>query len=181
MVCMKIIENNKDYFDQSVDEIKLLRFINSNCENLDDKYLLKLFDYFYHKEHLFIVTELLRDNLYEYGKYNREVEKKQYFNDAYLDSYSKYLVAAWKLDEMSGTRYDSAGFNQLTDNGGVTYTQDAIMGRVATFNGSTNLYIPPNSGLVWSNSRPSQQNRVRIQIPVLKCKLVKFRNNYAKR
>jgi len=27
MVCMKIIENNKDYFDQSIDEIKLLRFI----------------------------------------------------------------------------------------------------------------------------------------------------------
>jgi hypothetical protein len=35
MVCMKIIENNKDYFDQSVDEIKLLRFINANCEDLD--------------------------------------------------------------------------------------------------------------------------------------------------
>jgi len=28
---------------------------------------------------LFIVTELLRDNLYEYSKYNREVEKKLYF------------------------------------------------------------------------------------------------------
>lgn len=80
MVCMKIIENNKDYFDQSVDEIKLLRFITSNCEDLDSKNLLKVIDYFYHKEHLFIVTELLRDNLYEYSKYNREVEKKLYFN-----------------------------------------------------------------------------------------------------
>lgn len=76
---MKIIENNKDYFDQSIDEIKLLRYINANCENLDLKHLLKLKDYFYHKEHLFIVTELLRDNLYEYSKYNREVEKKTYF------------------------------------------------------------------------------------------------------
>lgn len=35
MVCMKIIENNKDYFDQSVDEIKLLRYVNANCEDLD--------------------------------------------------------------------------------------------------------------------------------------------------
>lgn len=84
MVCMKIIENNKDYFDQSVDEIKLLKFIAANCDSLDDKNLLRLYDYFYHKEHLFIVTELLRDNLYEYGKYNREVEKKQYFNVARL-------------------------------------------------------------------------------------------------
>jgi hypothetical protein len=35
MVCMKIIENNKDYFDQSIDEIKLLRFIQANCDDLD--------------------------------------------------------------------------------------------------------------------------------------------------
>ena len=80
MVCLKIIENNKDYFDQSIDEIKLLRFIICNCEDLDEKNLLKVIDYFYHKEHLIIVTELLRDNLYEYSKYNREVEKKHYFN-----------------------------------------------------------------------------------------------------
>lgn len=79
MVCMKIIENNKDYFDQSIDEIKLLRYINANCANPDLKHVLKLHDFFYHKEHLFIVTELLRDNLYEYSKYNREVEKEAYF------------------------------------------------------------------------------------------------------
>lgn len=57
----------------------MLRFISANCEDLDEKYLLKLIDFFYHKEHLFIVTELLRDNLYEYSKYNREIEKKSYF------------------------------------------------------------------------------------------------------
>lgn len=89
MVCMKIIENNKDYFDQSIDEIKLLRFIASNAEDLDEKNLLKVIDHFYHKEHLFIVTELLRDNLYEYAKYNREVEKKQYFNVPRLQKITK--------------------------------------------------------------------------------------------
>ncbi len=76
---MKVIENNKDYFDQSIDEIKLLKYINYNCEDVDDKNVLKLYDYFYHKEHLFIVTELLKDNLYEYYKYNRECEKAAYF------------------------------------------------------------------------------------------------------
>jgi serine/threonine protein kinase len=99
---MKIIENNKDYFDQSVDEIKLLRYIAANCESLDDKNLLKLYDYFYHKEHLFIVTELLRDNLYEYGKYNREVEKKQYFNVARLQKITKQILTA--LDFIHGLR-----------------------------------------------------------------------------
>jgi serine/threonine protein kinase len=94
MVCMKIIENNKDYFDQSIDEIKLLRFISANCENLDTKNLLKVIDYFYHKEHLFIVTELLRDNLYEYSKYSREVEKKHYFNVPRLQKITKQILNA---------------------------------------------------------------------------------------
>ena len=62
---MKIIENNKDYYDQSIDEIKLLNYINYNGD-VQEKNVLKLYDYFYHKEHLFIVTELLKDNLYEY-------------------------------------------------------------------------------------------------------------------
>ena len=46
--CMKIIENNKDYFDQSIDEIKLLKFINTNGD-VDQKNVLRIHDYFYHK------------------------------------------------------------------------------------------------------------------------------------
>lgn len=78
MVCLKIIENNKDFVDQSIDEIKLLEYVNCNGDP-DEKNVVKLFDYFYHKEHLFIVTELLRDNLYEFSKYNREHEDELYF------------------------------------------------------------------------------------------------------
>merc|ERR1712232_1442551 len=51
---------------------KLLKFINVNCDP-DEQHVLRLYDYFYHKEHLIIVTELLRDNLYEFSKFNREV------------------------------------------------------------------------------------------------------------
>ena len=58
--CIKVIQNNKeenskDYFDQSIDEIKLLRFISANC-NTDESHLLTLHDFFYHKEHLMLVT-----------------------------------------------------------------------------------------------------------------------------
>lgn len=55
---------------------------------------MKLIDYFYHKEHLFIVTELLRDNLYEYSKYNREVEKSVYFNIPRLQRITKQILNA---------------------------------------------------------------------------------------
>ena len=78
MVCLKIIENNKEYMDQSIDEIKILKYVNSNG-NVDDKNVIKYIDCFYHKEHLIIVTELLKDNLYEFLKYNREHDKKLYF------------------------------------------------------------------------------------------------------
>jgi len=77
-VCLKIIENNKDYFDQSIDEIKLLKYICCNAD-VDKHNVLRVLDYFYHKEHLFIVTELLRENLYEFSRYNRENDTEIYF------------------------------------------------------------------------------------------------------
>jgi len=68
-VCMKIIKNNKDFFDQCLDELKLLKYIKVNGDT--NKYhVLEMYDYFYFKEHLFIVCELLLDNLYEFYKKN---------------------------------------------------------------------------------------------------------------
>ncbi|KAL2555665.1 Protein kinase superfamily protein [Forsythia ovata] len=77
-VCLKIIKNDKDFFDQSLDEIKLLKFVNKH-DPADEHHILRLYDYFYHQEHLFIVTELLRANLYEFQKYNRESGGEPYF------------------------------------------------------------------------------------------------------
>ena len=90
---MKIIENNKDYVDQSIDEIKLLRYINANGD-ADEKNVLKLIDYFYHKEHLFIVTELLKDNLYEFYKYINENNYENYFNLGRLNKITKQILIA---------------------------------------------------------------------------------------
>ena len=47
-VCVKIIKNNKDFFDQSLDEIKLLKYVNKHDPG--DKYhILRLYDYFYYR------------------------------------------------------------------------------------------------------------------------------------
>jgi len=94
MVCMKIIKNDKDFLDQSLDEIKLLRLINVNAGNIDDKHCLGLIDYFYHKEHLIIVTELLRDNLYEFSKFNRESGDEPYFTLGRLQRITKQVLIA---------------------------------------------------------------------------------------
>ena len=69
---MKVIRPTKEFIDQSLDEIKLLRLLNANGD-CDDHHVLKLFDFFYYKEHLILVTEVLQDNLYEFSKHDREL------------------------------------------------------------------------------------------------------------
>ena len=51
-------------------------------------------DYFYFKEHLFLVTELLRDNLYEFYKYNRESGDELYFTIDRLKKVTRQILVA---------------------------------------------------------------------------------------
>jgi serine/threonine protein kinase len=48
LVCLKIIKNNKDYLDQSLDEIKLLRYVNA-ADPADEHGIVRLYDFFYFK------------------------------------------------------------------------------------------------------------------------------------
>ena len=71
VVCVKIVHNNKDFLDQSLSEIKILRQLN--CADADDSHgILRLHEFFYHREHLFIVTEVLRDNLFVVYQYSAD-------------------------------------------------------------------------------------------------------------
>ncbi|KAL6853613.1 hypothetical protein ACP4OV_019642 [Aristida adscensionis] len=92
-VCLKIIKNDKDFFDQSLDEIKLLKFVNK-YDPLDEHHVLRLYDYFYHQEHLFIVTELLRANLYEFQKYNQESGGEVYYTLPRIQAIARQCLEA---------------------------------------------------------------------------------------
>merc|ERR1712137_1407053 len=85
--------NDKDFLDQSLDEIKLLKYINVNGD-VDEHCVLRLYDYFYHKEHLIIVTESLRDNLYEFSKFNREMGDEPYFTLGRLQKIAYQVLCA---------------------------------------------------------------------------------------
>jgi hypothetical protein len=50
-ICLKIIKNDKDFFDQSLDEIKLLKFVNK-YDPSDEHHVLRLYDYFYHQVYI---------------------------------------------------------------------------------------------------------------------------------
>mmetsp|Transcript_23909 Transcript_23909/g.68401 ORF Transcript_23909/g.68401 Transcript_23909/m.68401 type:complete len:743 (-) Transcript_23909:223-2451(-) len=94
LVCMKIIKNDKDTLDQSLDEIKLLRIIKANADSTDAKCCLDLIDYFYFKEHLIIVTELLRENLYDFSRLSREQGDPPYFTMGHLQILSRQVLTA---------------------------------------------------------------------------------------
>lgn len=93
-VCLKIIKNEKDFVDQSLDEIKILKLlnekggVNNNC--------LSMLDFFYWKEHLIIVTEVLLDNLYEFSKFNRNPSNGQppYFSIGRIQKIAKQVCEA---------------------------------------------------------------------------------------
>jgi len=77
-VCLKVIKNTKDFFDQSLDEIKILEILRQTgrCQ---DKNIVEMKTFFYHREHLIIVTELLRQNLFEFGKFILDNDEEPYF------------------------------------------------------------------------------------------------------
>ena len=95
LVCLKIIENNKNYFDQSLDEIKVLNFVNSNGDP-DELNFLKAIDFFYYKEHLIIVTELLNDNLYDFYDYLLKNKIEEYFSLPRIQTIAKQVLNSLK-------------------------------------------------------------------------------------
>ncbi|KAG6474953.1 hypothetical protein ZIOFF_064170 [Zingiber officinale] len=92
-VSLKIIKNDKDFFDQSLDEIKLLKFVNKHDPS-DEHHLLRLYDYFYYQEHLFIVTELLQANLYEFQKYNHKSSSVEYYTLPRIQAIARQCLEA---------------------------------------------------------------------------------------
>lgn len=98
-VCVKIIKNDKDYVDQSLDEIKILNLINHH--DLEDKMnCVRMLDCFYFKEHLFLVCELLKENLYDFSQLLKEPANKYahlavpYFTVSALQTITQQLLVA---------------------------------------------------------------------------------------
>ena len=90
-VCLKILNNNKDCVDQGLDEIKLLRLLNDQDPD-DTQGIVRMIDFFYYKEHLFIVLELLRANLFEFQKYEMETAQTPYFSLARVQCIAKQVL-----------------------------------------------------------------------------------------
>eukprot|EP00977_Amphora_coffeiformis_P011182 scaffold2671_cov167-Amphora_coffeaeformis.AAC.20 len=92
-VCLKVIKNTKDFFDQSLDEIKILELLRQTGK-CHEKYIVEMRTFFYHREHLIIVTELLRQNLFEFGKFITENDEEPYFTIPRLAYVTRQVLVA---------------------------------------------------------------------------------------
>ena len=95
-VCLKVIKNTKDYFDQSLDEIKILQLLK-DTGRVQENNIVEMKSFFYHREHLVIVTELLRQNLYEFGKSILESRGPLYFTRLRLSHITRQCLVALKF------------------------------------------------------------------------------------
>ena len=100
-VCLKVIKNTKDFFDQSLDEIKVLELLRQTGKCHENN-IVEMKTFFYHREHLVIVTELLRQNLYEFGKFVAENDEPPYFTRKRLCYVTEQLLVALNFIHQRG-------------------------------------------------------------------------------
>lgn len=92
LVAVKVIKKDKAVnFDQALDEIKVLKFLNS-FDPYDEHGIVQLYDYFYYKSHLFIVLELLGYHLEEAQSWNKQYETEPYFINARIQRIAAQLL-----------------------------------------------------------------------------------------
>jgi len=109
-VAVKVLRNDKDCTDQGLAEVRLLAQLSAS-DRKSEVPLVRMLDFFYHKEHLMVVTELLRDSLLEFYRYlNAVVEPggaSTYFTPDTLGLLaSQLLVASAFLHERGITHCD---------------------------------------------------------------------------
>ena len=95
-VCLKVIKNTKDFFDQSLDEIKILELLRQTGKCHENN-IIEMRTFFYHREHLIIVTELLRQNLFEFGKFILDHDEEPYFTLPRLSYITRQCLIALRF------------------------------------------------------------------------------------
>ena len=98
MVSVKVLRNEKDCLDGGLGEIRMLSLLGKHDPAATHR--LRLLDYFYYKEHLLIVTELLRDSLYQFYKYIEATEPtglRSYFTLGTVGKIAHQLLQALAL------------------------------------------------------------------------------------
>ena len=71
LVAVKVIKNQTAYYHQARVEIGVLQFLNTRADPDDSCHIVRLKDFFLHKNHLCLVFELLNLNIFELIRHNK--------------------------------------------------------------------------------------------------------------
>ena len=111
MVSVKVLRNDKDCLDAGLGEVKMLTLLATRDPNKEMP-AVRLRDYFYYKEHLLIVSELLRDSLFQFYKYldaTHELGVASYFTPSAMASISYQLLKGLEFVHSLGVRASFPG------------------------------------------------------------------------
>lgn len=86
LVCLKVVKNDKECMDACLEEVRLLQMINAR-DPRDEHHIARLYDYFYHAGHLFLVVELLGGNLFDTQCYD-----PSYFTPGRMQSIARQVL-----------------------------------------------------------------------------------------
>ena len=149
-----MIKNNKEFLDQSLDEIKLLRYINAHGGGGSENHILQLHGYFYHREHLFIVTELLKDNLYEFQRFLADQGEDPYFTLGRIQRICRQVLTALAFIHRRGLVHcDLKPENILISSYSQCNVKVWLGARLVAIVGCTTLH--PHYKLIASNTTPN--------------------------
>jgi len=81
---LKIIRNKKKFYNQTIIELKILKYIRDNDPN-NTTNIVKIKDFVIFRNHVCIIFELLSINLYEFLKNNR-------FNGVSLELIRRFAI-----------------------------------------------------------------------------------------
>mmetsp|Transcript_67232 Transcript_67232/g.161113 ORF Transcript_67232/g.161113 Transcript_67232/m.161113 type:complete len:1051 (-) Transcript_67232:128-3280(-) len=69
-VALKIIKNKPEYFQQALNEVRILKLLNEEHDPTDEAHIVRMRDYFVYRQHLCIAFELLIGNLFDVLRQN---------------------------------------------------------------------------------------------------------------
>lgn len=94
---IKVIKNKPAYYNQGKTEIQILKLLNNSERNFPCSRIVKLFDFFAFRKHLFLAFELLDISLYDLLK----ISDFNGFPISDISSFSKQILEALIIAEKS--------------------------------------------------------------------------------
>jgi len=102
--CMKIVRNDRDYFETGMSEVRVHTLVHQH-DFVHRRYLVRMIDCFYMREHIIIITELLNSSVcvhYMHLDTQGPARRSEYYNAATIGALCAQMLDALKFLDSIG-------------------------------------------------------------------------------